>query len=455
MHPPPAVPGCRTPDDVAAYLERLRSAAGDVPFRELTTKVNAIRLARNVRQTARQTVNDCFRRGRSRLDRDLVLDIARALGLDDAGLLRLDQECQVADGRRPVASRADVSGAIPLGRKQFLGRDAVIDDALAASDAAWAAGRPPVVVFTGLAGIGKTELAMQLAQRLLVRDPTLSRQFFVDLHGFDPDIDSTPPAEVLAALLKLLGVRDPAIVNMSDEGQRRERLRQQLSEQRAVIVFDNVADAEQLARLVPATPHCAVIATTQQRLDGGVEVGPLAYHDCVDLLARFDSADRLRAEPGVAVRLINDLCGRRPFDLIALGAQLSDPAEAAWSLADHEERLRRFRLDEASHRILAGSCHGLAREVRRTFRLLGLYPGFEFSAYDVAVLSDVAVEVAHGHLQVLYDRHLLLRRKAHRFRLHAVASAYARRLLDREEATRSQRAALNRLQTATTYRVSQ
>ncbi|MGH8877217.1 MAG: NB-ARC domain-containing protein [Stackebrandtia sp.] len=455
MSQPPAVPDCRTPDEVAAYLSQLRTWAGGVSFRELTVRVNAIRQARGVRQTARQTVNDCFARGRRRLDRDLVLDIARALGLDETRLLRLEQACQVADGRRSIATLADVTDGIPLGRKEFTGREKLLDVAVTAVDSARRQGRPPVVMFTGAAGIGKTELAVQLAHLLLDRDSTLSRQFFVDLHGFDTRIEPSPAEEVFATLLKLLGIRDPAIVAMSGLDKRRSRLCEALSTQRAVLVLDNVADAVQLERTLPRTPDCVVLATSQQRLPGSesvtaLEVGPLPYHSCVELLERFDTAGRVRREPGVAIELINELCGRRPFDLVALGGQLSDPEEASWSLADHAQRLKQFPLDETSHRILAGSCHRLAPEIRRVFRLLGLYPGYDFSAHDIAVLADLNANTAQEFLNALHDRHLLVKRHAHRYRLHGVVAAYARRLLHREESSASQRSALRRLYTATT-----
>lgn len=455
MRQAPAVPDCRTPDEVCAYLQQLRTWAGGVSFRELTLRVNAIRLSRNARQTARQTVNDCFQRGRKRLDRDLVLDIARALGLPEASLLRLDQVCQVADGRRSLAALADVSDSIPPGSGEFTGREPLLERALTAVDDAWTRRSQPVVAFTGPAGMGKTELAVQLAHRLSHKYPDLSKRFFVDLHGFDTRLEPTPPFEVLAAIVKLLGVRDSAILALSTVEQMWDRLLDTLAGQRALLLLDNVSDAAHLGRFTTGAANLAVIATSQERLPltgpgHGIEVGPLDYPSCVRLLDGFDRLGRVSREPGVAVRLINELCGGRPFDLVALGGQLSDPAEAAWSLADHADRLAALPRDEASHPILAGSCHRLEPEIRRVFRLLGLYPGFDFSAYDIAVLADRDVDLVDKFLNRLYDRHLLVRRHAHRFRLHDVVAAYSRRLLHREESPTNQREALRRLHTATT-----
>ena len=88
------------------------------------------------------------------------------------------------------------------------------------------------------------------------------------------------------------------------------------------------------------------------------------------------------------------------------------------------------------------------------FRLLALYPGNDFSHYDIAVLAGLDLDDAADSLAALYDRHLLLRRETHRYRMHDVVAAYARRMLLEEEPLSEQRKALERLRSAPTLKRS-
>lgn len=69
-------------------LQALRAAAGGLSYAEIVRRVTALRLARGeadfLARPARTTVYDAFREGRTRLDADLVSDIAEALGGDGA-----------------------------------------------------------------------------------------------------------------------------------------------------------------------------------------------------------------------------------------------------------------------------------------------------------------------------------------------------------------------------------
>jgi len=85
----PAVPDDAVPDDVDRIvrdLQRLRVVAGGVSYAEIVRRVTTLRQAAGmpglIARPARTTVYDAFRPGRTRLDADLVGDIAAALGGD-------------------------------------------------------------------------------------------------------------------------------------------------------------------------------------------------------------------------------------------------------------------------------------------------------------------------------------------------------------------------------------
>lgn len=74
-------------DDLAHDLQRRRVDAGGVSYAEIAVRIGRLRQERGLSpeqaRVARSSVFDAFREGRSRLNADLVADIALALGDDD------------------------------------------------------------------------------------------------------------------------------------------------------------------------------------------------------------------------------------------------------------------------------------------------------------------------------------------------------------------------------------
>jgi energy-coupling factor transport system substrate-specific component len=103
-------------DQVVTELLTLRAAAGHPSYAEIARRVQCLREGRGVpfeeARVARTTVYDAFRFGRRRIDEDLVVDVARALGADDATLGEWSARCRRA---RAAAEAARQAGA-PTGR---------------------------------------------------------------------------------------------------------------------------------------------------------------------------------------------------------------------------------------------------------------------------------------------------------------------------------------------------
>jgi predicted ATPase len=113
----------------------------------------------------------------------------------------------------------------------------------------------------GMAGVGKTQLAVH-AGHLLAAERPFTHVLFVDLRGFHPDPTQPPadPAAVLDSFLRLLGV--PGQRAPHDPTARAELFRQRLVGERALVVLDNAVDEDQIRPLLPDSPRCVTNGTS-------------------------------------------------------------------------------------------------------------------------------------------------------------------------------------------------
>ena len=91
-------------DEIAGDLQALRVAAGSPSYAEIALRITKVREERGELggRPARTTVYDAFRMGRRRLDTALVLDIVRALGVDEVEVEVWAERCRTARADAPV-----------------------------------------------------------------------------------------------------------------------------------------------------------------------------------------------------------------------------------------------------------------------------------------------------------------------------------------------------------------
>jgi DNA-binding SARP family transcriptional activator len=370
----------------------------------------------------------------------LRLRLAEELGADPAPELReLRQQILDADpaldipaaGGVPAAPPAPAAPAqLPADLASFIGRVAELDTLGELPDAEGAAAR--VAVIDGMAGIGKTALAVHVAYRLAGQFP--DGQLFLDLHGFTLGVTAVQPADALDRMLRSLGVPGGQIPAHLDD--RAALFRGRLAATRTLIVLDNAATEAQVRPLLPAASGCLVLVTSRRRLTGlddahTVSLDLLPPADAAALFARAAGADRLAGEPAGAVAEVVDLCGRLPLAVRIAAARLR--SRPAWTVGHLVQRLRahRHRLDEldAGQRSVTAaldlSYRHLTGEQRRLYQLLGLHPGTEFDGHAAAALADVAPAPAGRLLDELLDIHLLAEPSPGRYRFHDLTRAHA------------------------------
>ncbi|MEV6847125.1 tetratricopeptide repeat protein [Actinoplanes sp. NPDC051411] len=384
--------------------------------------------------------------------------LAEELGTDPGPELRelhgrlLRGEAPRPEPASPPARRvtAGPGNYLPGDVADFTGREAEVAQLLAMLPAT--AGTAVVVsAIDGMAGIGKTALAVHAAHRLTDRYP--DAQLFLDLHAHTVGRGPVDPHSALDTLLRALGVESRDIPDGLDD--RAARWRAELAQRRALIVLDNAANAAQVRPLMPGSANCLALITSRRRLtdlDGArtIPLDVLPPADAASLFAQVVGDDRGATgapETAVVVRL----CGFLPLAIRIAAARLR--SRPVWTARDLADRLRgeHRRLAELStgDRSVAGafllSYQQLSPARQSLFRRLGLHPGADVDAHAAAALAGIDPDDAERHLEYLVDVHLLDQTRAGRYRPHDLLRHFAADLARREEPEADRRQSVTRL----------
>ncbi len=121
----------------------------------------------------------------------------------------------------------------------------------------------PIGIITGVAGVGKTGLALYWSHRAAHRFQ--GGQLYADLRGYDAHQAPLPPGVALDRFLRALGVPGEQIPGSLDE--RAALFRSVLFGRRVLVVLDNARTAEQVRPLLPGSGSCFVLVSSRDRLD--------------------------------------------------------------------------------------------------------------------------------------------------------------------------------------------
>ena len=359
---------------------------------------------------------------------------ARAYLLDELGIepgpALADLHRRILRGEATPSPGASQPAApvhrLPRRVGDFVGREQALSRLLAA------AARTNVLIIDGMAGSGKTTLAVQLAGMLAGDHP--DAQLFLDLRGHSEQ-DPLEPAAALLALLRQLGVGPDRIP--PDLEDRNALWQSELARRRAIVILDNAADSAQVTPLLAVEPTTLTLVTSRRRLtalDGGhPESLPVLDEDEAVALLHSIVGDRVAAEPGAARDLVRR-CGRLPLAVRLAGARLAH--RPRWAVTDMVQRLGASVLPElaAENRTVASafalSYGHLTQPAQRLFRLLGLYPAGRFAAVSAAALGGLPLREAQELLDELVDLHLVEEPDPGHYRLHDLVRQYAATLAE-------------------------
>ena len=307
---------------------------------------------------------------------------------------------------------------VPPPPADFTGREDELKELLASIEI----GGVTISGLQGMGGIGKTALALKLVELLKPRYP--DAQFFLDLKGA-----STQPLTVAEALAHVVRAYHPAAKLPDSESELRGLYLSVLDGQRALLLMDNAANAEQVEPLIPPA-GCLLLVTSRQHFT----VPGLAAKN-LDTLSAADARDLLLTiAPRIETQAdeIAALCGHLPLALrLAAAAMVKyrnlSPADYVRRLQDRQQRLQ---LIDAS---LSLSYELLSEELRERWRWLAVFPD-TFAGDAAAAVWEVEVDQAKYILGELMAASLVeWNETSDRYRLHDLARLFADAKLSAEE----------------------
>ncbi len=432
-------------DDLARALGGLRTWAGNPSYAALTDAISALRAERgDASRPGKVTVYDCFREGRKRLDAQLYVDLIEVLGVPRRAQPLWQQAYRAALGQPNEAMLAGgASVQLPPPRTRLIGRERELDQLAAC-------GPGSISLIVGLAGAGKTELALHVTNRWLRQLGPDALGLAVDLRGFDSDLEPLSSASMLARLLSAVGVPASRFDGFAAYSMA-ELLREAVGTRPLVLLLDNAHGAGQILPLLPIGRRWRVVVTSRRRL---AELEPSAAHHLVlgelsqaaalQVLAGEIGAGRVVGEP-VAAAQIAARCGLLALDLRLAGAAIAAESDE-WTLADHVTRLAALPADEMVRPALWLSYQALTAPVRRLLRLAALHPGPWVSPEQLVALAGLNPDVVADQVAVLLSEHLLSEGPLG-YVLHDLVRAFALRQAVLEDPRSQQVAAVRRLAT--------
>jgi hypothetical protein len=250
-----------------------------------------------------------------------------------------------------------------------------------------------------------------------------------------------PAGQALERLLTTLGAPPHAIP--AGTAERAALYQETLTGKRLLVLLDNARDLGQIEPLLPSSPTCLTLVTSNDHLTGLIAgrgahvlpVGLMPRDEARAMLANRLGRARVAAEPDVAEAII-DRCARLPAALAAVAAQAA--ARPAFPLAAFADRFGgpgeclealdsggsaaglRGRFSASYDELGAGSA--------RLFRLLGAGSGETVTVPEAACLAGVPAGRARRLLAELARLHLVTEHAPGRYSCHRLLRAFAAEL---------------------------
>ncbi|MCR6484325.1 tetratricopeptide repeat protein [Amycolatopsis sp. OK19-0408] len=439
--------------DVGEYgtvVPELTRLARENPLRERLHEQLMVALYRSGRQAEALEVH-----------RRISAVLAEELGLDPGPSLQHTRQAILtgaaddgATARYRLGAEPQVPHQLPADLPNFSGRECDLKALHALLPEAIDAGTSTTIASVeGMAGVGKTTLAVHFAHEIADRFP--GGEVYLNLRGYGPG-EPVEPLAALDAMLTALGVPCDAIPDDLDG--RAASWRTHSAGRRLLILLDNANRTEQVVPLLPG-PGCLVVLTSRWQLRAlvathdarRVALEELGEEDAVELLAATIGLDRVARDPAATERFVR-YCGGLPLAIRILAvraAQFPDLALDEFVDSLETDLLGSFDLADGEgtniRSVFSYSYQALEPSTARLLRLLGLPTGLDFTAPAAAAVAGLDVAATRPMLETLATAHLLAQPRPGRYQFHDLIRAYAGEVASQVDSASQREAALDRL----------
>jgi len=347
---------------------------------------------------------------------DTLAAVAGALGLESSELL-------FGPGDGGDSGEGDLRPALhqlPQPPRSFMGRGAEIQQLEAQLEAAGAT----VCAIHGMGGVGKTALALLVAQRWSERFP--DAQIYMDLRA------TTDPVTAVDAMLHVIRSLEPGRATPKGAADVAASYHSVLRGKRALLLMDNALDRKQVEPLIPPEGSLLLLTSRQRFALAGLRAVALSPLQSADAQAFIDA---LAPHAGEVAGRLASLCGGLPLALSLAGRALAerpdlDPAEYAERLDGDRERIHHLDAAEASEGVevsFEASYRMLEPEQKRGLCALGVFPQ-HFDRAAAAAVWGLTEDETDSRVGTLLRYNLLESdgsgRRA-RYRLHDLVRLFA------------------------------
>ncbi|MBF6052091.1 tetratricopeptide repeat protein [Streptomyces eurocidicus] len=295
----------------------------------------------------------------------------------------------------------------------------------------------------GLPGVGKTEIALQVATRAQ-RDLGwfTGGVLFTDMQGYDETRHVTAE-QSLSSLLRALAIPPEHIPYGLEERSRLFRTTLAAYAKRGcriLLVVDNASSADQVQPLLPSDAVNSILITSRDNLDLSARRHSLEILSTTasisllqNVLTHTNGVEDVRVKEDLgSAEEIADLCGNLPIALQICGALLADfPSRSLASMkqALSQAHTRLGILERGTRSVTAAfdiSYRRLTKDQARLFRLIPINPGADISSSAAAQLAGIEESAADRLLEDLARMHLVEPGDTWgRWRLHNLIRLYA------------------------------
>lgn len=337
-------------------------------------------------------------------------------------------------GVRPTARPNQLRADVP----HFVGRGADLERLRRALAPRQAAMATPLVLVTGMAGVGKTALVTRWAHGAAADYP--DGQLYVDLRGHS----AMPPlseADALAAQLSGLGVAPSQVPPHPRDAA--ALYRSLLADRHMLVLLDDAPGPDLVRVLMPGSPTCAVVVTSRDRMPGlvardgatRINLEPLEPVEAAELIAHSVGSP-LAPGDAAAVEALARLCGGLPLAIRIAAEQCWDVAYQveAMSGAGLMDCLQIYGDEDSGVPAAFGLSYAkLPPGAATMFRLLSATDPDRITVSAAARLTGITLDAAQRALSQLVNANLARRHGADLFEVPVLLRRYAMSCLAQDD----------------------